>query len=268
MFLRERLSLGPFTNRRRLETPAVDAFDPYELAAEAMTAAVFVWQRRLSNETGSIDVARRLVHTASTLDLGEAKDNVLSALGRLEEDETSHAEIARAVLTRLGRPEAVAVDVLGPLPNESAERSFARQVVAALCIAETVSAARYAAVRDATDLEIPHACIDVLLKDEVQHGVLGFSLLPLAIDRLGGDDGHAFVESIITDALRLLDRTVGMDAERRGMLEARPQPACNPGVVEPAIDALAFYDAVERTIIPSFEKAGIDAAGAFRRRFA
>ena len=261
--------LEGFTQRRRLDRPAIAQFDPSELPPEAHAAAVLVWSRRLTNETASCEVARRLETTARTLGLDKT---VLGALARLGEDEVCHAEIAREMLVVLGHPAVAAEDVLLPLPEESPERSFARQVIAALCIAESVSASRYSAVREVTDLPIPHACIDLFLRDEVLHGHLGFELLPTAMARLeaalGVAAARAFAEAMIRETLLALDLSVGLDAERRGMPEARPQPTDNPGIVEPAIDALAFYDAVERTILPSFERAGLPANDAWKRRFA
>ena len=249
-----------FTRRRRLEGPDVAELDVEAIAPEARAAAQIVWARRVTNETGSCEVARRLEATAAALALG---DSVAAALARLREDEELHASLSRQMLAVLGWSDFVAGEVLSPLPAESPERSFARQVIAALCIAESVSAARYAAVREATDLEVPHACIDVFLRDEVMHGRLGFDLLPLAIGRLEASEGAAaarsFAEAIMRETFVAFDLGVGQDLERRGMPEARPQPAGNPGVVEPTIDALAFYDALHRTIVPSFEAAGLAA---------
>jgi hypothetical protein len=247
--------------------PRAADFEPTALPAEAIAVARVVWARRVTNETGSCEVARRLVATARALLLDAP---VIAALARLEEDEVRHADLAREMLAVLGRADFVAEDVLAPLPEESAERSFVRQVVAALAVAETVSASRYAAVREATDLPIPRAFIDLFLRDEVLHGRLGFALLPLALERLAAREGQeaarAFATNVLRESLGALDRTVGQDAERRGMPEARPQPTSNPGVVEPAIDTLAFYDAVERTILPSFAAAGIDARVAWASR--
>ena len=250
-----------FASRRQTFAPDLTAFDPATLAPPALAAARFVWARRVTNESASIEVSKRLLATATTLGLAPS---VLAALKRLESDEALHARLARAMLERLGELHFLPAEVLPPLPQESAEASFARQVVCALCIGESVSASRYAAVREATDLAVPRACIELFLRDEVLHGQVGFSLLPGAIERLaaamGANDARAFVERALSTTLHHLEATIGMDAERRGMPVARSQPADNPGVVEPTIDALAFYDAVTRTILPSFEACGVAAA--------
>jgi len=262
-------ALDAFSQRRRLPVPDLTAFEPALLAAPALAAARFVWARRVTNETASIEVGTRLLATARALGLG---GSLLDALARLEEDETVHAHLARAMLARLGEPDFRPPEVLPALPSERAEASFARQVVCALCIGESVSASRYAAVREATDLPVPRACIDLFLRDEVLHGHLGFSLLPGALAALAAAtserEAHALVADALRGTLRHFDATVGMDAERGGMPAARPQPADNPGVVEPAIDALAFYDAVTRTIVPSFEACGVRAADVWARRWA
>ena len=262
-------ALDAFSRRRRLPLPDLTAFEPGQLAAPALAAARFVWARRVTNETASIEVGARLLATARELALD---GSVLDALARLEEDEAVHAQLARAMLALLGEPDFRPPAILPALPGERAEASFARQVVCALCIGESVSASRYAAVREVTDLPVPWACIDLFLRDEVLHGHLGFSLLPGALSALAAATSEREAHALVTGALRgtllHLDATVGMDAERRGMPEARPQPADNPGVVEPAIDALAFYDAVTRTIVPSFEACGVRAAEVWARRWA
>ena len=84
----------------------------------------------------------------------------------------------------------------------------------------------------------------------------------------GAPEAQRFAHAIAAATFRAFDLGVGLDSERRGMPEARPQPPSNPGVVEPTIDALAFYDAVRRTILPSFEAAGFSMRRAWDERFA
>ena len=69
-------------------------------------------------------------------------------------------------------------------------------------------------------------------------------------------------------ALRELESVVGLDGARRGLEPARPQPAGNPGVVEPNLDAIAFYQAVEQRVLPRFARVGVDVTTAWQGRWA
>lgn len=251
-------------------SPVVDLteLDADLLDAAARDAARIVWARRIANETASVEVARRLVRTSAALDLGA---DVTNALARLEQDEQLHAELSIAFAERLGPPFAPRIAPLAPLATEPAEASWARQVLTALCVCESVSAERYAAVREHTDVAPARAVIDVFLRDEVVHAKLGFVLVPDALDRLrsalGEDAANALVEAELSMVFRELDATIGLDAERKGMPEAGDLPAGNPGVVTPATDALAFYDAIEGRIVPRLEACGIPASRLWRMRW-
>lgn len=250
-----------FAGRRRSALPDLEAMAADPCPEAALAAACFVWRRRLVNETLSVDLARRLREHARGIEgLG---DDVAQALERLEEDERVHVELAGAVLARLGAavPEEPAVL---PARGEHALVAFARLVLTGLCVCETVSAARFATVREHTDLPFFRACIELFQRDELTHGELGFVLLPEVIARLraalGEAGAAALLEAELRGALGHLERTVGLGFARRGgPPPPRPQPEGNPGVVEPAMDAVAFYRAIEGEVVPRLEALGLPA---------
>lgn len=250
--------------------PLVDLadLDVENLDPAARDAARIVWGRRIANETASVEVARRLARTSAALELGA---DVAAALARLERDEQLHAELSVAFAERLGPPFAPRTTELAPLADESAVASWTRQVLTALCVCESVSAERYAAVREHTDVAPARAVIDVFLRDEVVHAKLGFVLLPDALERLARavSEGAAtsLVDAELSMVFRELDLAIGLDAERRGMPDPGVLPAGNPGVVTPAMDALAFYDAIEGRIVPRLEACGIAASRLWRARW-
>ena len=141
-----------------------------------------------------------------------------------------------------------------------------------LVVCETVSALRFARVRRHTDVPVARACLELFLRDEVAHARLGFLLLPLAVANhaasVGSEKAHEDLSAELAQTFRYLDEAVGLDAERTGLaLETRPQPTPNAGVVEPMIDALAFYDAVQGTIAPRLARLGVDASQPFAARW-
>lgn len=247
--------LAAFTSRPRATVDATTPLSLEDLPPESLQAATWVWRRRVMNEGGSVAVAQRLVALAPV-------GAVASALGRLEQDETHHERLARDFVLALGAPSP------GPAPSPpepagSEKERFASLVFGALLVGETVSAARYAMVRAHTDVPRARAAIEVLLRDEVAHAELGFVLAPLALSALAEvssqDAARARLSTELSSALGFLDRAVGLDAERRGLeLVERPQPLMNLGVVEPMVDALAFYRAVHKRILPGLASLGFD----------
>jgi hypothetical protein len=260
-----RARLETLTQRRRHPTPelkiSIEGWPP-----EMLAAARWVWARRVFNETGSIQIASRLRSTATAA--GVTEPALVAALVRLEEDEAHHAALARSVLELLGGQMPAAPP---NAPEGDPSEGFLRLVLVGLGVCETVSAARYAAVRTHTDRPVFRDCIELFLRDEIVHSELGFLLLPTALARLAEEIGSnavpAFVHRELRAVFRELDQTIGLNAERRGGLEPpRPQPPENPGVVEPAVDARAFYEAVHETILPRLERLGIAAAKAWAER--
>nr|MDQ3036751.1 hypothetical protein [Myxococcota bacterium] len=214
------------------------------------------------NETRTVELALELARAFERVPLGTAP--LTAALARLADDERSHVELASAFLTRIGAP----VPDVAPAPastgDEAASLFLLRCVTTGLAVCETVSAVRFAVVRAHTDLAIPRTCIELFLRDELAHARLGMELLPGVLSHhasvVGERAARADLDAELRATFRHLDLVIGMDAERRGIaLEARPQPPCNAGVVEPALDALALRDAVTRAIVPRLARLGVDA---------
>jgi hypothetical protein len=225
----------------------------------ALRAARHVWARRVVNETGSEVVARRLVGLAAAVLPDESE--LMQALQRLERDEHEHGQIARDVLAQLGGDVPSTVPD-PPAPSGSSGEQLASLVLSGLAIGETISAARYAAVRRHTDLAGPRACIERFLRDETAHSELGFLLVPIAAP-LARD-----VRAELAGSFRYLDRLVGMDAERSGIaLVERPQPRGNAGVIEPLLDAVAFYVSAREELVPRLGALGLPAETAWRERW-
>ena len=259
-----------FADRKESALPDLSTLDVAACPDDALEAARLVWRRRVMNEALSVDLAQHLRRTAGNLD--RASETVAHALARLEADEARHVMLASAVSARLGvtstnEPASSSLPAL----DERAELAFLRLVLTALCVCESVSAARFAAVREHTDLAPFRACIEAFHRDELTHAELGFQLLPDAIERaraaIGREAAHALVLDELRGTMGHLDRVIGLDLERQGPLpQARAQPQDNPGVVEPIVDAIAFYRALHDDVVPRLEALGLPAARAWKAR--
>lgn len=265
--------LARFT-RRRLTTFA--ALATYrcaplaELDIPARRVATIVWQRRHANEQASVALAERMISAAHAIGTSRNPE-VIPALTRLSRDEQAHVTACASVLETLGAPLA-APQPLRPHPSgEEPMLSFSRDVLMGLVVCETVSAARFAVVRRHTDILAIRRLIDAFLRDEVAHAGLGFALVPIAIHFttrvLGAQRGKAWICRELLSAMAELEDVVGLDGARRGLPPVRPQPKGNPGIVEPGLDARAFYDAVTRRILPRLDACRVDITHEWRHRF-
>lgn len=265
--------LEAFSRRRRPPHVEVMLVDARRWAKPKRDAALVTWRRRVENETLSVVVARELREVAPRdLASGAAVD---VALARLEADELAHVCLAWGVVAQLDH--ASLRDLPPPdgeprtSPLEPPEIRFARLVLTGLAVCESVSAARFEDVLAATDLPPFDRAIALFLRDEKAHAELGFALLPLAIERLrrsiGEEAAARLVDAELRETFAHLDRLVGLDLERRGPLPAPGrQPRRNPGVVEPLVDARAFYRAIARRVLPRLERLGVPARVAWSGR--
>jgi hypothetical protein len=261
--------LQAFTQRRRAAAPNLDTLEP--CPDEALDVARLVWHRRVVNETRSVEVARTIQQLAARM--GTFGQALVPALVRLEEDEISHVDLATAVLKRLNPPTiTIPTDATSiVLLEEPASVSMMRLILTGLCICESISASRFASVREHTDLEGYRGCIELFYRDELTHAELGFVILPDVLDVLREELGEERADELVSDELRTtfahMDRVVGLDFERQGgPPPERPQPKRNPGIVEPAIDAAAFYRSIYDDVLLRLDAVGISARDAWSQR--
>lgn len=261
--------LDAFSHRKRITTPNLDLLD--HCPEEALAVARIVWHRRVVNETRSVAIAQALQQLANRVEtLGP---HLVEAFKRLEEDEATHVELASAVLNRIGLSNiAIPADTTTLVfPKEPAVASLMRLVLTGLCICESVSASRFACVREHTDLAAFRACIELFYRDELTHAELGFVIAPhvakVLHSELGKERASAFIQDELRSTFGEMDRVVGLNLERSGGVPPeRPQPTPNPGVVEPALDARSFYQSIHHDIVPRLEALGFPANEAWKTR--
>lgn len=227
----------------------------------------------MENEALSVLVAREL-RAVAPRDVDDAS-GIDAALARLEADEDAHVRLAWGVVARLERAGLEEPPPIASEPRTSPEEPdairFARLVLTGLAVCESVSAARFEDVLAATDLPPFDRAINVFLRDEKAHAELGFVLVPIALDGLRRSLGEAPARLLVASELAAtfghLDHAVGLDLERRGPLpEPGKQPRRNPGVVEPLVDALAFYRAIDTRVLPRLERLDVPAREAWSAR--
>lgn len=250
----EPLGEGPF-HKTHLGFTEVDRFD-WAALGEGVTDARTREVGRRSFILRALDEQRSLL--AFTELLGElceagAPIEVIGSLTRVVRDEAMHVDLCDRVVKALGgwevkvpEPRWVRSDRRMPL-----ERRILVTVLGSLCVGETVSVHMIKAVRENASDRVTHEVLTRLLKDESFHSRFGWWWLeatPL-------DEGDR------TFAQRYLARLLPSLAA-----ELTPKPAKKPFAPNPfgnasaEARAAAFADALHGTILPGFDRAGLDAS--------
>jgi hypothetical protein len=123
-------------------------------------------------------------------------------------------------------------------------------------------AGRRAAVEPLT-----RAALTSILGDEVRHARLGWSALAALWPALDGAE-RAALQREAAAGLGALERTVALPALRRLDAGESFDPAYAAlGVLAPESRVDAFYQAVERLVIPRLGRLGLDGEAAWRERY-
>lgn len=227
------------------------------------------WPMRAAEELRSALVFRALRRAARVVG-GALWAGFGAPLERTVADELRHARLCVAVGAALGA-DPPAWD-RGPLRSRLAALPSPRLRAGALllveaAIGETVSSLLFRAGRRAAVEPLTRAALTSILGDEVRHARLGWSALAALWPAL--DDGErAALQREATAALGGLERTIALPALKR--LEAGEpfDPAhAALGVLAPAARVEAFYEAVERLVLPRLGRLGLDGEAAWRERY-
>ncbi|MEZ4340028.1 MAG: ferritin-like domain-containing protein [Sandaracinaceae bacterium] len=250
----EPLGEGPF-HKAHLGFTEVDAFD-WDVLGEGVTDARMREVGRRSFILRALDEQRSLL--AFTELLGElcqagAPIDVIGALTRVVRDEAMHVDLCDRVVKALGGWEAKVPEPrwVRSDPRQPLQRRILVTVLGSLCVGETISVHMIKAVRENASDPVTHAVLTRLLKDESFHSRFGWwwlEAMPL------GDDDRAFAQRYLARLLPSLSA------------ELRPKPTKKPFAPNPFGNAsgeartAAFAEALHGTILPGFDRAGLDAS--------
>jgi hypothetical protein len=185
-------------------------------------------------------------------------------------DEIFHARLCAAVGARLGaeRPRFDAAPVrarLAPLVDPLARATSL--VLLEVAVGETISMLLFRAARRAAREPLTRAALARILADEVRHQRLGWSALAAWWPELPEPVRGALQETARV-GLAAMEQQIAAPAMRRLSSGARFEPSYAAlGVLAPEARVEAFYEAVERLVIPRLAKLGLDAEGAWRDRY-
>lgn len=255
----EPLDDGPFQTTHQRFTEA-DAFDWGALGAGVDDARVRDIGRR-SFILRALDEQRSLVAFSELLgELCEAGApiDVIGSLTRVVRDEALHVDLCDRVVKQLGgwdakapEPRWVRSDKRQPL-----KRRILTTVLGSLCVGETVSVHMIKAVRDNATDPVAHAVLTRILKDESFHSRFGWWWLEATpLD----DADRAYAKTYVARLLPSLATQLAPKPRKR-------PPAPSPfGSAGPEARTAAFDDALHKTILPGFDRAGLEASAIWER---
>jgi hypothetical protein len=248
-------------------TPPWDHFDPSGLSPEEAEVARRAWGARMESEYRSMVVFSELV--ARFPEVGFPLE-VTTAATRLLQDEARHTELCAKLADKLGGHHDVALDARGlrlvsdRLP---AHLFVARWTISMFCVGEAASVGLLQSL--AAHVTDPCATVVVrtLLRDEILHDRFGWALARLAVARLT-DDERDWLGAELARAFHHYERVDANCLRPDGgeVPEGPPPTSPNLGVVPAHIFARAFYQRLDRVILPALAALGVPAYEAWALR--
>lgn len=250
----EPLGEGPFA-KTHADFSEVDAFDWAALGAGVSDARVRDRGRR-SFVLRALDEQRSLLAFSELMsELCEvgAPIDVIGSLARVVRDEALHVDLCDRVVKALGgwderapEPQWVRSDKKLPL-----RRRVLATVLGSLCAGETISVQMIRGVRESATDPVVHAVLTRMLADESFHSRFGWWWLEsMPLD----DDERAWADRYLS---RLLPHLAAQLAPRES---TRAYVASPFGSMSTEERGEAFLTAIEKTILPGFDRAGLSAS--------
>jgi len=185
-----------------------------------------------------------------------ASIDVIGALTRVVADEARHVDLCQRVVERLGGWPADAPEPtwVKPDPRMPQNLRILTTIVGSLAIGETISVHMIKGVRRHATDPVVAPLLTKLLADESYHSRFGWWWLE---QHTLTDDEHRFLSRWVPKVLENLARTVRPSAAF--LASRRPHVPSPFGSMPAAERAEAFDAAMNKTIVPGLEKAGIEA---------
>jgi len=247
----------------QLPPPALAGYQEADVAF-ARTA----WPLRAAEELRSALIFRALAQASARSPICASWTPQFLAAAH---DEIFHAKLCAATGACLGAPppryDADPVHArLAPLLD--ATRRACALALMEVAVGETISLAMFRAGRRAAREPLTRAALHRILIDEVRHQRLGWSAISAWWPALDEANRQALQEEARA-GLGAIERQIAAPALRR--LEAKFEFApsyAELGVLAPEARVEAFYDAIERLVIPRLARLGLDGERAWQDRYA
>ncbi len=184
-FRKTRQRFGDVDGDYRWDTLDPDRFDSLELVERARVG----WTENALNEYVT---AAALAQLVQAMVKAQVPIDFIATAGSFIEEEVLHVELCSRVAAQLGggaplsyRPEAVEQPTT---PGLSLRQQVDEQVIALLCVGETLSLPMLSGCRRASAHPLIRQVLTTIVKDEADHGALGWNYLEWASAEFDADD--------------------------------------------------------------------------------
>jgi hypothetical protein len=244
--------------------PELAAFAPpiVELAARA-------WPLRAAEEDRSEAVFQEIHTLAEALELG---GELLERISGAVQDEGFHRELCERTGARLGAPAArrdrLAVHRrLAALPSAPRARLLSLLAIE-VAAGETVSCNLFrVATQDARE-PLTRWALTSILRDEARHAQLGWDGVRRVVEQGVTEEELAAVRADLRRAFASMEQTTAVPALRRLERDEPFEPALAAlGVLHPEVRVRAFYEAIERRVLPRLDELGLAGTSAWADRY-
>ncbi|MGO9838684.1 MAG: hypothetical protein ACLP1X_31280 [Polyangiaceae bacterium] len=230
-----------------------ESFDASALPSDARSVVGDTWRERMKQEHLAVGAFALLAQ-----ELGEdgCDPVVLSLVTRAANDEVRHTEVCRRMAVAfLGDAEVPArlhgFPKVPRHPQSSREERVLLHVVEMCCLSETITGVYFTEMLGRATQPTARAALESLLRDEIDHGRVGWAYLSTRA-RDARMDGlaaalPALLERTVGRALRQADRSLEDDAAMESY-----------GWLGRATALATVRRALREVIVPGFETLGVD----------
>jgi hypothetical protein len=234
---------------------------------EQIAFSIQAWPMRAAEELRSALVFRALTQASRAAGWPARWTHAFAAVVR---DELRHAQLCATIGARLGaalpRYDATLVRRRVAEQPDPASRALSLLMVED-AIGETVSMTMFRAGRRGAVEPLTRAGLTSILGDEIRHARLGWSALTSLLADGVLSDRDALQEQA-TRGLASTEQQVAVPALRRLESGEPFDPAYAAlGVLNPEVRVEAFYDAIERLVLPRLTQLGLDGQRAWQERY-
>ncbi|WP_437542228.1 hypothetical protein WME97_29120 [Sorangium sp. So ce367] len=252
---------------RHYPAPPWDRLDPAALPPADVEIARQAWAARAVAEYRSMIVFGELIARFAELRLPL---EVTTAASRLLQDEARHTELCARAADALGGNHGATLapsDLQLPRNGLPAHLFVARWTASMFCVGESASVGILDVLQQHTTDPCLQVVVGTLLRDEILHDRFGWALARLVFPRLT-DDERDWLAADLAFSLAHYDRihAGASRADGEPLPEAPPPAGPNLGIPSRPAAARAFYDRIDRVILPSLAALGVPAYEAWALR--
>jgi hypothetical protein len=238
------------------------------VAESVVRFAAQAWPLRAAEEDRSQAIFQEVGVLAREVCLGEGLSARLTDAARDEgEHRTLCIRVGKQMSARAPRLDRSAVRArLRGLPGAPRERLLSLLVVE-VATGESVSCSLFSAALERAQDELTRSALTTILRDEARHALLGWDCLAAALEG-APEASMAWAREEARRGLASLEQTVARPALRR-LESGEPfdERLAAFGVLSPEARVEAFYETVEKRVVPRLNAAGLEGASGWERRY-